>query len=556
MKTYLLLFSLTIGCLASYAQTAKDIDELYAEFDRNHPAVAAVVLHKGEIIYQKAFGSVHLDHKIPATIHTKFQIGGLSKHFAAFAIFLLEEKGLISLNDDIHTYLPTLQPYDQKVTIDHLLTQSSGLADFWTLKNIAGWHRDDVFTQAHAMEIIRQIRPAFIAGTDYIYSNTNQLLLAEIITKVSGKSFASFLKDELFDPLDMTNTVVMDDFEKYIPNVAASYERDGNGFKKSALNYGIVGATNIYSSVADLTKWELNLRNPKVGSKELVKKLYAENKLNNGNTMEPLFGRLTYAQQMYHLERGIPNYYQTGTLGGYASSIFKFIDSEFTTIVLSSGMPYSGYLGMRTAYMFLEDEFKTPESVDYANLPAKRLTTSQLRRHEGVYWNSKGGYSRTIAVKNDTLRYVRGEGNESALIPLSKDKFQMISFGDEKIIVSFTESGKEKVMSFVIGESAPVTSIKVDSFTYTMADLASFTGTYYCKPLNTVYEFSIENGNLIAKNLRVGTITFKPIGKGLFESNRWFVGGIQFKKLANGIEGFELSNEDVPSLWFEKMSTP
>lgn len=535
------------------AQSPADIDELFTDFDENHPAVAMVVIDKGEIIYQKAYGSIHLDHKIPATIDTKFQLGGLSKHFAAFAIFLLEDQGKLSMDDDIRKFITELPKYENVITIDHLLTQTSGFPDFWAMKNIAGWHRDDVFTQQHAMDIVTRMEPAFAPGEDFIYSNTNQLLLAEIISRVSGKSFAAFLKDELFDPLQMSNTLVMEDFEQFIPNVAGSYERAEDGFKRSSLNYGIVGPTNIYSSIADLAKWELNLSNPKVGSAEMIQRMYKQSKLNDGNTLDPLFGRLSYSQQLWHRERGIPNYYQSGRLGGYASAIFKFIDSDFTTIVLSSGMNYSGYLGMQTAYLYLEDEFLYPESIDYAALKTKKLSTKQLEEFEGTYWNQEEGYSRSLELKNDTLRYVRGPGNESALLPLSKNQFQMVGFGDEAIIVTFEKNEENQTMALVIGDSAPVYSSRVPSFSNGDQELDVYAGTYYCEALNTVYELGIDDGNLIAQNLKTGRINFTPVKEGVFESDRWFIGGIEFQKSGNEITGFTITNDQVPSLPFRKI---
>ena len=373
------------------------------------------------------------------------------------------------------------------------------------------------------MEIIRKMEPAFAPGEDYIYSNTNQLLLAEIISNVSDKSFAAYLKEELFDPLEMNNTLVLEDFEQFIPNVAASYERAEGGFKRSSLNYGIVGPTNVYSSVADLAKWELNLRDPEVGNAEMIQKMYRKCRLNDGNTMDPLFGQLNYSQQLWHRERGIPNYYQMGTLGGYASAIFKFIDSEFTTIVLSSGMAYSGYLGMQTAYLYLEDEFLSPGSINYDELQTKKLSSKQLAQFEGTYWNQREGYSRSIALRNDTLRYVRGPGNDSPLLPLSKNQFQMVSFGDEVVIVTFEENEGNQSMALVIGDSAPVYSTLVPSFTYQEQELDAFTGTYYCEELNTIYEFDVENGNLTAQNLKTGRINFTPIKDGLFESDDGFL---------------------------------
>ena len=548
-----ILVTLILCTNLSFAQSPSDIDELFVEFDENHPAVAMAVISKGEIIYQKAFGSIQLDHKIPATIDTKFQLGGLSKHFTAFAIFLLESRGELSLNDDIRRYIKELPEYENVITVDHLLAQTSGFPDFWAMKNIAGWHRDDVFTQQHALAIIRNMEPAFAPGEGYIYSNTNQLLLAEIISRASGKSYAEYLKSELFGPLQMNNTLVLEDFEQFIPNVAASYERIEGGFKRSALNYGIVGPTNIYSSIADLSKWELNLRNPKVGNTEMIQKMYRQCTLNDGSTMDPLFGQLNYSQQLWHRERGIPNYYQMGTLGGYASAIFKFIDSEFTTIVLSSGMSYSGYLGMQTAYLYLEDEFLSPGNINYEELRTRKLSNNQLKQFEGIYWNKESGYSRSIVLKNDTLRYVRAEGNESQLLPLSKNRFQMMSFGDETITITFEENDDVQTMALVIGDSAPVYSTKTPPFSCNEQELTPYTGTYYCKQLNTVYEFSIEDGHLSAQNIRVGKINFKPVKEGLFESDRWYFGGIQFHKTGPEITGFTLSMEEVPTLQFEKI---
>lgn len=529
----------------------EQIDELFTDFDtKDHPAVAATIIHKGEVIYKKAFGSAVLDHKVPATIETKFQLAGLSKHFTAFAVLLLEEQGKLSLADDIRTYLPQLPEYKETITIDHLMSMTSGLPDFWTLKNIAGWHRDDVFTQAHAMDLIKRSTPAFSPGEDYIYSNTDVLLLSEIVAAVSGKTFPRFLKEEVFDPVGMSNSLVVDDFEQFIPNVAASYERTEDGFKRSALNYGITGATNMYASIDDLSKWELNLQNPIVGSRQIVEKMLTMCTLNDGRTMDPLIGRIAYGQQLLHKERGVLNAYQMGTLGGYATSIFRFLDDEYTVIVLSSGIPYSGYLGMRSAYMFLEEKFTEPETVDFENLKTKKLSKKQLEQHTGRYWIGRSGYSRTIAVENDTLRYVRGGGRDSKLVPLGVNEFQMISPGDETIIVSFSGQGGDKQMNFVIGESDPVIANRLSDAQYVPASLDAYTGIYYSKHLNAVYELSIEGGQLTAANLRAGKVNLSPVKEGLFEGDQWFFSGIQF---SDDGTSFTVSVEDARNIQFEKL---
>ena len=249
-----------------------ELDSLFAEVNRvDRPALAVLAIQEGKVVYQNAFGSTHLDHRLPATTSTKFQLAGLSKHFTAYGLLLLVDKGIISLSDDIRKYLPELPVYDHRISIEHLLSMSSGLPDIWALKEIGGWHTDDVFTRADAMNILSKVQPGFNPGESFIHSNTDIFLLSEIIARVVQQPFADYMDEQLFQPLNMRNTMVVDDFEEYVPNAAASYEPDGEGYKMSALNIGLAGATNVYSCIEDLAKWEMNLQNPTVGSKNMVK---------------------------------------------------------------------------------------------------------------------------------------------------------------------------------------------------------------------------------------------------------------------------------------------
>ncbi len=531
-------------------KTIPKIENIFDEFNNpNHPAVAALVINEGEVIYKKAFGSENLESVLqkPARIHSKFQVAGLSKHFTAFAVLLLEEQGKITLNDDIRKYLPELPEYNTTITIDYLLSMTSGFPDVMTLKTIAGWNPEDVFTQKHALGLIKNCELGFTPGEDYIYSDTDLLLIAEIICRTSGGTFAEFLKKELFEPLGMKNTFVNDGTIQIAENEVTSYVASTDGYLERPLSYNIIGASNIYSTIDDLSKWELNLLNPKVGSAKLVEKLYTACKMSNGKTMNPTFGTLTYGHQLRHKERGILKMYQTGVGGGFTSSIFKFREQDFAVIVLSSGIPYNGYLGMQTANLFFNDQYTEPATTDFKNLKTKKLSNAQLQKYTGKYWNERSGYSRVIALKDDTLRYVRSNGSESALLPLTDNQFQMMVPGDDKILTSF--SGKTQ-MELVIGESDPIISTRIESYTYNNEALQAFVGTFYCKALNTVYEFSIEAGNLTATNLKAGKVSFKPVKERLFEGDKWFFGSILFDKDLNG---FNLQIEDVRKLKFIKI---
>ena len=555
MKNIAKAFFLLIA-LQSSAQSEEQLDSIFAHINNpNNPAVAATILHKGEIIYQKAFGRVNLDHDQPATIDTKFEVAGLAKHFTAFAVLLLEEQSKLSLSDDIRKYLPELPDYSKTITIRHLLSLSSGLHGYWALKALTGVHRDDVLTREQALKLIgSQKELSYEPGTDYSYTNTGQTLLAEIVAKISGQSFASFTKEQLFDPLQMTNTLFKDDFEQYIPNIAGSYEPDGDGFKKSALNIGVAGSTNLYSTVVDLAKWEMNFQNPTVGSRLLVEKLNSAATLDDGSTLDPLFGRVTLGQQLIHKERGIPKIYQTGTLGGYTSSIFKFTEQEFTVIVLSSGLYYNGYLGMQSAYLFLEDIFLEPSTVDFQSLKTKKLSKKKLEVHVGSYWDQRAISSRSIEVRDDTLRYVRTDGRASALVPLDDNKFQMIAFGDEEILVEFPP-GETKTMIFTIGESAPLVFNQYQPVSYSSSQLEQFTGTFLCRELSTSYQFSIRENALTASHIRNEDTSFFPITPDLFAGNDGLLESINYERATDGtITGFWLNSDRIKKLWFEKIS--
>lgn len=550
-------FLLLLLTTVVFAQTEADIDQLFSDFNStDRPGLAAVIIHKGQVVYKKGFGSEHLDYESPVTPDTKFQLAGLSKHFTAFAIFLLEEQGQLSFDDDIRTHIPELPTYGKVVTIQHLLSQSSGLHGYWPLRPLSGLNYADVFTHEQAMKLIASQKTLnFDPGTDYSYTNTGQTILAEIIERVSGQSFSSYAKESLFDPLGMTNTLFKGRFDQYIPNTAHSYEAVEEGFQEAPSNFGIVGPTNLYSTIEDLSKWEMNLINPKVGSKTMIQKMNTPAKLKDGTLLNPSYGTVTLGHQLLHAERGVPKIYQTGTLGGYNSSIFKFLDQEFTVIVLSSGVPYNGYLGMQAAYLFLEDQFTGPASIDFQSLKSKKLNAKKLQKHAGNYWNWKGSSARSISVRTDTLRYVRGPGTDSPLIPLSDDQFQMVAPGDERIYVTFKTIEGQKRMEFSIEESDPLVFSRYEPITYSSDELNQFTGTFHCEELSTVYQFDLKEDRLTASQLRNEDVTFTPIQTDLFDASAWYFGAIKYERDSAGtIQGFWVQMDEVRNLWFEKIS--
>lgn len=197
------------------------------------PGVAIAVQQKGKIIYSEGFGYANLEYDVKNTPTTVFHIASVSKQFTAFAIAMLADQGKLSLDDDIRKYLPEMPDFGYVITINHLVHHTSGLRDQWNLLMMAGWRLDDVITQKQIMRVIsRQKELNFKPGDEMVYCNTGFTLMAEIVSRVTGESFADWTKKNIFDPLGMKNTLFYDDHEKIVKNRAYSYYASPAGFKK------------------------------------------------------------------------------------------------------------------------------------------------------------------------------------------------------------------------------------------------------------------------------------------------------------------------------------
>jgi len=204
------------------------VDQLFTVYDSQHtPGAAVAIVSNGSVIYKNGYGMSNLEYDIPISPSTVFHIASVSKQFTAFALLLLEKDGKLSLDDDIRTYIPEVPDFGETITLRHLANHTSGLRDQWNLLALAGWQLDDVITKEHIMKLVeRQKELNFKPGEEYLYCNTGFTLMAEVVARVSGKSFAEFTKDRIFGPLEMNNTLFYDDHEKIVKNRAYSYYSD------------------------------------------------------------------------------------------------------------------------------------------------------------------------------------------------------------------------------------------------------------------------------------------------------------------------------------------
>ncbi len=223
------------------------------------PGVTIAVARGSEIVYAKGFGKSNVEDAVPARADTRYPIGSNTKQFTAAGILMLQDRGLLNINDKLSKFLPEI-PHADKVTIRELLTHAGGYAEYTEREDF-----DEVGNRpATLAQIVGTVdaRPlAFTPGTKREYSNTGYALLTMVIERLSKKSYAQFMQDNIFGPLGMTSTYVRT-YADTKPNVATEYESFALGPWEHALSLDytwFAGAGSIISNAQDLVKWNVGL---------------------------------------------------------------------------------------------------------------------------------------------------------------------------------------------------------------------------------------------------------------------------------------------------------
>ncbi|MBT3133520.1 beta-lactamase family protein [Alteromonas sp. ALT199] len=543
--------------LNSPSKQTLEFDRLFTQFDDiNKPGASVAVLQDGEIIFSKGYGSANLEYDIPVTPETMFHVASVSKQFTVFAILLLAEEGKLNFDDDIRQYIPEVPDFGYTITLRHLASHTSGMRDQWNLLRMAGWRLDDVITTEHVLKIVaRQKELNFKPGEEFLYSNTGFTLLAEVVARVSGKSFAQFTQERLFTPLNMSNSLFYDDHQKIVSNRAYSYERNGNGYKKSVLNFSNVGATSLFTTAEDLLKWSANFTEPAVGSPAIVKQMNTLASLNNGET----FGG-AYGQFISHY-KGTKYIQHSGGDAGFRSYLARFPKQNLAIAILNNGADARPWeLALQIADRLLKKDTPPPQNAIadafLESISPKQMSNSLeldediLNAYVGHYWYELEAYSREIYLENGKLMYSRGQDDVSVLAPISENTFRMLNVEGE-IYVNFTKDDEKSLMTVRVDNVDTYVSVGYTPVKITKTWLSQFAGSYFSPELSSTYHFSPENKQLKISHHRLSDHYIAPVKDDFFSSQ---VGDILFERDVHGeVNGFRISNGRVRNLYFRKL---
>lgn len=546
MKKYLIAV-LLLNCGQSIAQhipgsLETSIDQQFAVYKQpGTPGAAVLVVKDGKVLFEKGYGSANLEHNIPVTPTTVFDIASVSKQFTGFAVSTLIQEGKISPDDDIRKYLPDVPQFSNTITIRHLIHHTSGLRDWPATLHAAGWRWDESYRFEDILRMVQQQRELdFEPGTQYSYSNTGYNLLAALVAKVSGKTFPDWMKEHLFTPLQMNATIVQDDYSRVIPGLASSYYRNGPEYHKSNDALTALGSSSIFTTVQDLSKWVIHFQQQLDRKDPVFLRMIETDSLNNKQPVSYAYGL------EINKANGVTNISHDGGWAGFRTIVSCYPDQKLSVILLGNTGEFDVTGNANAiAKLFLKDKMPAaPAREDLSKLPSLKGDPSVLVRYTGSYQLGEGWYvtftledGRMMVQANGEYKFPTEIKSDTVLwVPAYQSS---VTFRDIK-----DKAGALKYRHIIAKRISPLT---IDP-----SQLTQYTGTYYSEELETAYKLSVKNGKLTAHHMRLGDFDFEP-DMAIADKFSSYNGIINFLKTDHDhITGFRLSNGRIKNILFRK----
>jgi len=303
-----------------------EVDALMRNYAGDVPGAAVLVLRDGQPIVRASYGLADLETGTPSTPETNYRLASMTKQFTAASILLLAEDARLTLDAPGHRWLPSLPKAAETVTIRHLLTHTSGLIDY-----------EDVIpetfaAQLHDGDVLRlletQDRTYFRPGTGYRYSNSGYALLALIVQRASGMTFAKFLRERIFQPLAMFNTVAYEEGISTVNNRAFGYTQEPGRWHRTDQDptSAVLGDGGIYSSIDDLAKWDAALYDGRLLQASSLRAAFTPATHTDDPDIEYGYGWRITGETLWH----------SGESVGFRNVIVRYPKRHMTVVVLTN----------------------------------------------------------------------------------------------------------------------------------------------------------------------------------------------------------------------------
>ncbi|WP_210490156.1 serine hydrolase domain-containing protein [Rufibacter aurantiacus] len=560
MRFSLLFAVFFVSCSLSWGQTqtlspqvSRKIDSVFAAWNKgNSPGAVVGVVHKGQLVYQKAFGYADVQKRHPLTVQHQFWVASVAKQFTAACVALLAEEGKLHLQDDVRKYLPELPAFKDTVRIEHLLYHTSGLRDGFTLIGLT-LKGEKHYTNARVLEMLyRQQELNFSPGTRHEYNNGGYVLLAQLVERVSGQSFAAFAQERIFKPLGMTHSHFYGKISKAIPQLAqgygVTYKNNQTRYKPVHFKANTVGSSGLVTTLEDLVKWDQNFYRNQMGQKNqaLVQLLTTSGRLRNG---EPIPYALGLEVDIY---KGVPTITHTGSDPGYMAELVRFPEHELSIICLANT---NDLYSLTQRLQQIGEWFLPPTgaAASIGQLP-QAPSAAPLESLPGIYLNLENlSDARYVTRQGEKLLAATSpKGFQETLKPSSPGVFSNEWLPSR--YYAFSGLPETSNISLEYRSWATRQSLeKVDSAQYTPQVLEQFTGTYYSPELKKRFRVTARKGQLRLSLFRLVHLPFLSVAGHRFLFDLQGNNCLEFQVGKDGrLEGFTFSREAVTRLWFVK----
>ncbi|WP_226647732.1 serine hydrolase domain-containing protein [Microbulbifer variabilis] len=433
LSIFLLSFSLSASIADALTNRQKSYENiLIANVKADEPGVSVIVSRKGKVLYRGARGLANLEHNIPLTADSVFRLGSITKQFTAAAIMILQEQGKLSIRDNIHKYVPDFPTEDNDVTIENLLTHTSGIANYTDDEELFA-KEIQVPTTIDDMLVRFSKHPMqFKTGEEMRYSNTGYVLLGKIIEVASGQSYADFIEENIFKKLGMQSSYYGS--SKIIPNRANGYDLTPNGVV-NAMYIDMMwphAAGALLSTVSDLNVWFSALREGRLISKKSYKMMTEPFKLNDGSISSYGYGLGVRKFNKYDIIA------HGGGIPGFVTDAFYVPSEDLYVAVLSN-------LSSRNPSFI--SKLLAAEALD---IPVPKfepipLDESKVKGFMGSY-KVDADSVRTLSLENGKVFSQRNDGPKFEITPMSENSFYFEG-ALIYIVIEQNEEGKQ-VMNF------------------------------------------------------------------------------------------------------------
>lgn len=513
--------------------------------DHNGPGVIIGVIDEGVTHYSDSRGLMNLEYQLPFNDSTVFGLASVTKQFTASCIAVLQNRGKLSIEDDARKYIPELPFYGDTIRVKHLLNHTSGIRNHNVLLDLKGFdYNHHGFTNESIEQLIfRQAGINNLPGEKMLYSNTNYVLLALIVKRVSGKSLDQFAKEEIFSPLEMHDTFYMSDLSEVIRNSAHNYYQAGGDYKTKRSLTLCIGAGGMRSSMQDMLKWAQVLLDRQHPYHYLAEFITDLDTLNNGRVMK--HGRGMFVSPY----KGYTTWNHSGRDIGMRSQLIVVPDLELGVVVFTN----SEYINaVDLSYQVLDlvmpaEVSKAPDT----NRPYSH-TEIELKNFSGQFQELNSDMRMNMFVQNDTLMALSSFGRDP--VPLrSATENSFTRLDNYSVVHSFPSDQSAGVDMMVDFGGAIFYFERIVLSSRPDESLNEFTGTYYSEELEVSYELSVTDSSLVLNYPNNANIILKEGVEDVFGSNRRTK--YSFERDVHGqITSFTVASEGtVKDILFEKI---